>query len=44
MNVYNETSSSMWVTWDGVEGATGYLLLYTPINEPHLAKKVQFPC
>lgn len=44
MNVYDETSNSMWVTWGGVEGATGYLLWYTPLNDPQLAKEVQFLC
>ncbi|XP_029705380.1 collagen alpha-1(XII) chain isoform X1 [Takifugu rubripes] len=41
MNVYDETSSSMWVTWGSVEGATGYVLLYRPINEPQLEKEVR---
>lgn len=40
MDVYDETSSSMWVTWGSVEGATGYVMLYRPINEPQLEKEV----
>lgn len=44
MNVYDETSSSMWVTWGSVEGATGYVLLYRPINERQLEKEVGFLC
>lgn len=44
MNVYDETSSSMWVTWGSVEDATGYMLLYRPINEPQLEKEVDLLC
>uniref|UniRef100_A0A3Q4H193 Collagen, type XII, alpha 1b n=1 Tax=Neolamprologus brichardi TaxID=32507 RepID=A0A3Q4H193_NEOBR len=42
MNVYDETSVSMRVSWDGVVGATGYMLLYNSINasEPQLESEV----
>ncbi|XP_070782388.1 collagen alpha-1(XII) chain [Enoplosus armatus] len=43
MNVYDETSSTMRVRWEEAAGATGYMLLYKPINatEPQLEKEVR---
>uniref|UniRef100_A0AAX7SU24 Collagen, type XII, alpha 1b n=1 Tax=Astatotilapia calliptera TaxID=8154 RepID=A0AAX7SU24_ASTCA len=43
MNVYDETSVSMRVSWDGVVGATGYMLLYNSINasEPQLESELR---
>ncbi|XP_040920044.1 collagen alpha-1(XII) chain isoform X3 [Toxotes jaculatrix] len=32
MIVYDETTSTMRVRWEEAEGATGYMLLYRPIN------------
>ncbi|XP_029965870.1 collagen alpha-1(XII) chain isoform X2 [Salarias fasciatus] len=32
MNVYDETMSTMRVSWDAAPGATGYMLLYRPLN------------
>lgn len=43
MDVYEQTSSSMKVKWDSVKGATGYILLYRPINQPQLEKEVDSP-
>lgn len=42
MNVYDETSVSMRVSWDGAVGATGYMLLYNSVNasEPQLENEV----
>ncbi|MEQ2198497.1 hypothetical protein XENOCAPTIV_013650 [Xenoophorus captivus] len=41
MNVYDETSSTMRVSWEAAAGATGYLLLYRSINasEPQLEQE-----
>lgn len=44
MEVYDETQDSMWVKWDNVEGATGYMLLYRPISDPQLEKEVHALC
>uniref|UniRef100_A0A3B4EY55 Collagen alpha-1(XII) chain n=1 Tax=Pundamilia nyererei TaxID=303518 RepID=A0A3B4EY55_9CICH len=43
MNVYDETSVSMRVSWDGVVSATGYMLLYNSINasEPQLESELR---
>uniref|UniRef100_A0AAQ5YIG9 Collagen alpha-1(XII) chain n=1 Tax=Amphiprion ocellaris TaxID=80972 RepID=A0AAQ5YIG9_AMPOC len=43
MNVYDETTSTMRVNWEAASGATGYLLLYKPINatEDQLEKEVR---
>ncbi|XP_038582158.1 collagen alpha-1(XII) chain isoform X6 [Micropterus salmoides] len=43
MNVYDETSTTMWVRWDEAAGATGYMLLYKAINatEPQEEKEVR---
>lgn len=43
MDVYDETSTTMRVRWEGAEGATGYMLLYRSINasEPQLEKEVK---
>lgn len=43
MKVYDETSSTMRVKWEEVDGATGYMLLYKSINatEPQLEKEVK---
>ncbi|MED6265181.1 hypothetical protein CHARACLAT_022840, partial [Characodon lateralis] len=43
MNVYDETSSTMRVSWEAAAGATGYLLLYRSINasEPQLEQEVR---
>lgn len=43
IKVYDETSTTMKVTWDEVGGATGYMLLYKPLNaaEPELEKEVK---
>ncbi|XP_049446985.1 collagen alpha-1(XII) chain isoform X1 [Epinephelus fuscoguttatus] len=43
MIVYDETSSTMKVSWDEADGATGYMLLYKSINatEPQLEKEVR---
>ncbi|KAG7508225.1 collagen alpha-1(XII) chain-like isoform X2 [Solea senegalensis] len=43
MDVYNEGVTSMWVRWDGVPGATGYMLLYRSINatEPQLDNELR---
>lgn len=40
LDVYNLTSRSMKVKWDGVTAATGYILLYRPAGEPQLEKEV----
>ncbi|CAJ1087212.1 collagen alpha-1(XII) chain isoform X6 [Xyrichtys novacula] len=32
MTVYDETSTTMRVSWEEANGATGYILLYKPIN------------
>lgn len=40
LDVYDLTSSSMRVKWDGVTAATGYILLYRPVSEPLLEKEV----
>lgn len=42
LDVYEQTSSSMRVKWDRVKAATGYILLFRPINEPQLEKEVDF--
>lgn len=46
MNVFDETSVSMRVNWDGVVGATGYMLLYNSVNasEPQLEFEVHEHC
>ncbi|XP_013127692.1 collagen alpha-1(XII) chain isoform X2 [Oreochromis niloticus] len=43
MNVYDETSVSMRVSWDGAVGATGYMLLYNSVNasEPQLENELR---
>ncbi|XP_037606721.1 collagen alpha-1(XII) chain isoform X5 [Sebastes umbrosus] len=43
MMVYDETSSTMKVSWDEADGATGYMLLYKSINatEPQLEQEVR---
>ncbi|XP_068454822.1 collagen alpha-1(XII) chain [Clinocottus analis] len=43
MNVYDETSSSMKVSWDAADGATGYMLLYRSTNatEPQLENEIR---
>uniref|UniRef100_A0A8C9ZNQ8 Collagen alpha-1(XII) chain n=1 Tax=Sander lucioperca TaxID=283035 RepID=A0A8C9ZNQ8_SANLU len=43
MEVFDETSSTMKVSWDEADGATGYMLLYKSINatEPQLEKEVR---
>ncbi|XP_034384020.1 collagen alpha-1(XII) chain-like [Cyclopterus lumpus] len=43
MNVFDETSSSMRVSWDPADGATGYMLLYRSTNatEPQLDNEVR---
>ncbi|XP_029984108.1 LOW QUALITY PROTEIN: collagen alpha-1(XII) chain-like [Sphaeramia orbicularis] len=43
MNVYDETMSTMRVSWETAEGATGYMILYRPINgtEPKDDKEVR---
>lgn len=40
MDVYDQTSNSMRVRWDSVTAATGYALLFRPINEPQLEEEV----
>lgn len=40
MYVYEQTSSSMRVKWDSVKAATGYSVLFRPINEPQLENEV----
>lgn len=32
LNAYDITSTTMRVRWEPVNGATGYLLLYEPVN------------
>uniref|UniRef100_A0A3Q1FWL3 Collagen alpha-1(XII) chain n=1 Tax=Acanthochromis polyacanthus TaxID=80966 RepID=A0A3Q1FWL3_9TELE len=43
MNVYDETTSTMRVNWEAASGATGYMLLYKPINatEDQLEREVR---
>ncbi|XP_028252836.1 collagen alpha-1(XII) chain isoform X3 [Parambassis ranga] len=43
MKVYDETSTTMRVSWDAAAGATGYQLLYKSTNatEPQLEKEVR---
>ncbi|XP_029281105.1 LOW QUALITY PROTEIN: collagen alpha-1(XII) chain [Cottoperca gobio] len=43
MIVYDETSSTMKVSWDEADGATGYMLLYKTMNatEPQLEMEVR---
>ncbi|XP_039638765.1 collagen alpha-1(XII) chain isoform X1 [Perca fluviatilis] len=43
MEVFEETSSTMKVSWDEADGATGYMLLYKSINatEPQLENEVR---
>ncbi|XP_071397697.1 collagen alpha-1(XII) chain-like, partial [Centroberyx affinis] len=43
MQVYDETMSSMKVSWEEAEGATGYMLLYRAINatQPSLEKEAR---
>lgn len=43
LRVYDETSSSMRVSWEAADGATGYLLFYTSVNasEPQLRQEVR---
>ncbi|KAA8582941.1 hypothetical protein FQN60_015487 [Etheostoma spectabile] len=43
MKVFDETSSTMKVSWDEALGATGYMLLYKSINatEPQLENEVR---
>ncbi|KAK2855870.1 hypothetical protein Q5P01_004605 [Channa striata] len=43
MNVYDEAVTTMRVRWDEVDGATGYMLLYKPINAtgPRLEKELR---
>ncbi|XP_058469849.1 collagen alpha-1(XII) chain isoform X2 [Solea solea] len=43
MDVYNEGVTSMWVRWDGVPGASSYMLLYRSINatEPQLDNELR---
>ncbi|XP_035986482.1 collagen alpha-1(XII) chain isoform X6 [Fundulus heteroclitus] len=43
LKVFDETSSSMRVSWEAAAGATGYLLLYRSINasEPQLEQEVR---
>lgn len=43
LDVYDPTSNSMRVKWDGVAAATGYILLYRPVSEPQLEKEVDLP-
>lgn len=40
LDVYDLTSDSMRVKWDGVTAATGYILLYRPVSEPQLETEV----
>ncbi|XP_010787318.1 collagen alpha-1(XII) chain-like, partial [Notothenia coriiceps] len=43
MNVYDETSTTMKVTWGAAEGATGYMMLYRATNatEPQLEQEIR---
>lgn len=43
IKVYDETSTTMKVTWEEVGGATGYMLLYKALTaaEPELEKEVK---
>uniref|UniRef100_A0A3Q3JN59 Collagen alpha-1(XII) chain n=1 Tax=Monopterus albus TaxID=43700 RepID=A0A3Q3JN59_MONAL len=43
INVYDETVTTMKVSWEKVDGATGYLMLYKSINatEPQLEQEVR---
>ncbi|XP_069033568.1 collagen alpha-1(XII) chain isoform X2 [Embiotoca jacksoni] len=43
MNVYDETTTTMRVSWEEAAGATGYMLLYKALNtsEPDLEKEVR---
>ncbi|XP_034073276.1 LOW QUALITY PROTEIN: collagen alpha-1(XII) chain-like [Gymnodraco acuticeps] len=43
MNVYDETSTTMKVTWGAAEGATGYIMLYRATNatEPQLEQEIR---
>uniref|UniRef100_A0A7N8XEB7 Collagen alpha-1(XII) chain n=1 Tax=Mastacembelus armatus TaxID=205130 RepID=A0A7N8XEB7_9TELE len=43
MNVYDEAVTTMRVSWEAVDGATGYMLLYKSINasEPQLEQELR---
>ncbi|XP_067337696.1 collagen alpha-1(XII) chain isoform X3 [Channa argus] len=43
MNVYDEDATTMRVSWEEADGATGYMLLYKSINatEPQLEQEVR---
>lgn len=42
MDIYDEQTTTMRVKWEGVTGATGYMLLYSAINatQPTLEQEV----
>lgn len=42
MNVYDETTDTMQVSWEKVGGATGYMLLYKPTEGAELEKEVTY--
>lgn len=43
MDIYEEQTTTMRVRWEEVEGATGYMLLYSAINatQPTLEQEVR---
>ncbi|XP_041667909.1 collagen alpha-1(XII) chain isoform X2 [Cheilinus undulatus] len=43
MTIYDEQTTTMRVRWEGVQGATGYMLLYSAINatEPTVEQEVR---
>ncbi len=43
MNIYDEQTTTLRVRWVEVEGATGYMLLYSAINatQPSLEQEVR---
>ena len=42
MNIYDEQTTTMRVRWEGVRGASGYMLLYSALNatQPTLDQEV----